>query len=194
MFALRIISFDHYLLPEGMPVIRIFGSTSNGQKTCIHMHDIYPYFYLKYEGEQTGIQNFIHQLKSSIDRAVSLSFNSNSKPTTYVKDIILVKGIPFYGFHSGYAKFLKVYIYNPSLMSRIVGLLENGAVMGQNFSVYESHIPFLLQFLVDYNLYGMDYINLSFFKARMPILSIYLLINRRQKIKCWQRRNILDIQ
>ncbi|KAJ2998539.1 DNA polymerase zeta [Globomyces sp. JEL0801] len=53
------------------------------------------------------------------------------------------------------------------MVNRIVGLLETGAIMGQKFEVYESHIPYLLQFLVDYNLYGMEFIHLSFFKIRL---------------------------
>ena len=42
--------------------------------------------------------------------------------------------------------------------------------MNQKFEVFEAHIPFLLQFFVDYNCYGMGYINLSkcFFRAPLP--------------------------
>lgn len=32
------------------PVIRIFGMSSTGDKACIHIHQVYPYFYVPYDG------------------------------------------------------------------------------------------------------------------------------------------------
>ena len=49
-------------------------------------------------------------------------------------------------------------------------MLQSGAILDTKFRVYESHIPFLLQFLVDYNLHGMGYIDVGYFKFRLPRL------------------------
>ncbi|ONM60806.1 DNA polymerase zeta catalytic subunit [Zea mays] len=45
----------------------------------------------------------------------------------------------------------------------------SGAVSNRSFQPYESHIPYLLHFLVDYNLYGMGHIHVKNFKFRPPL-------------------------
>ncbi len=45
-------------------------------------------------------------------------------------------------------------------------LLQGGAVMNKSFQPHEAHIPFLLQFFIDYNLYGMNMISLGAAKFR----------------------------
>lgn len=34
-----------------VPVIRIFGASSTGKKTCVHVHQVYPYFFVEYLGQ-----------------------------------------------------------------------------------------------------------------------------------------------
>lgn len=46
-------------------------------------------------------------------------------------------------------------------MSSIVSLLQSGLIMDMRFEVYESHIPFLMQFMMDHNVCGMDEIKVS---------------------------------
>ena len=58
---------------------------------------------------------------------------------------------------------------NPNVQSRIVTLLQSGAVMDRKYQTYESHIPYLHQFFIDHNLFGMDYIHLKDGRFRMPV-------------------------
>jgi hypothetical protein len=62
----------------------------------------------------------------------------------------------------------QVYLYDPGLEQRVVGLLQTGAVMGRLFASFESHIPYLLQFLIDYNIYGMNMVSASAVQFRGP--------------------------
>lgn len=68
-----------------------------------------------------------------------------------------------------------IYIYNFYLtcmhcifwsLCRVCELLQGGAVMNKSFQPHEAHIPFLLQLFIDYNLYGMNMINLAAVKFR----------------------------
>lgn len=65
---------------------------------------------------------------------------------------------PFYGYHQTEHKFLKIFLYNPAFIRRAANLLQNGAILGRVYQPHESHVPFNLQFMIDYNLYGMSFL------------------------------------
>ena len=55
----RINQIDYIVSPSGAldntnlpraPVIRIYGDSSVGEKACLHIHQVYPYFFLEYAG------------------------------------------------------------------------------------------------------------------------------------------------
>ncbi|KAF9956248.1 DNA polymerase zeta, partial [Modicella reniformis] len=125
----------------------------------------YPYFFVPYEGslEPAHLQAYIQQLGLSLNHAACISFNMPQDPwkSQFVVAIVPVKGIPFYGYHVGYSVFLKIYLFNPDFENRIVDIMRSGAIMGTRFQPFESHIPFRLQFFVDFNLYGMGWLELE---------------------------------
>jgi len=56
----QINQIDHVLVPPGpldnsslrqVPVIRVFGPSSTGKRACVHIHQVYPYFFVDYLGE-----------------------------------------------------------------------------------------------------------------------------------------------
>jgi DNA polymerase zeta len=162
-------------LPQ-VPVIRVFGSTETGQKVCCHIHGALPYLYLPYQEstEKSLVENYISTLRHSIDHALALSYRrnpyDNPKHTTFVAHITLVKGVPFFGYRVGYKYFLKIYLLNPSHMTRFTDLLQQGAILRQPFQPYEAHLQFLLQWMCDFNLYGCAYIETAkhYFRAPLP--------------------------
>ena len=89
----------------------------------------------------------------------------------YVARITLCKGVPFYGFHVGYRFYLKIYLLNPSRMTRLADLLRGGAVGKQCFQPYEAHIPYILGFMIDFNLYGCGFVDCEKVKFRAPVPS-----------------------
>ena len=51
--------------------------------------------------------------------------------------------------------------------SRLADLLVAGVVMNQVLQPHEAHIPFVLQFMIDHHLFGMNHIHLASIKFRM---------------------------
>lgn len=93
--------------------------------------------------------------------AVSLKRNPSSPNAQFVRAIILVKGVHFYGFHSSYSPFLKILLSDPAIVNRAVTLLQAGTIMKTRFRIYESHLSYILQFMSDFGLYGCGWIDLA---------------------------------
>ena len=60
-------------------------------------------------------------------------------------------------------------MYDPKDLNKVATVLLSGAVLGQSFQPYEAHVPYLLKFKTDFNLHGMEYINLSRVLLRDPL-------------------------
>lgn len=116
------------------------------------------------------VDAYIRRLHVGIDRAMAVVYRSQ-KRHPYVARITLCRGIPFYGFHVGYRFYLKIYLLNPSRISRLADLLRGGAVGRQFFQPYEAHIPYILGFMIDFNLYGCGFVDCENVKFRTPIPS-----------------------
>ncbi|XP_073432100.1 DNA polymerase zeta catalytic subunit isoform X2 [Dendrobates tinctorius] len=184
MFSLRLVTADYYLAApvpgldvtsspfrdcpvRRVPVVRVFGATPAGQKTCLHLHGIFPYLYVPCDGYgQKDPDRYLRQVAFSIDRALNVALGNPSANTQHVFKITLVSGVPFYGYHEKERQFLKIYLYNPSMLKRVSELLQGGAVMNKCYQPHEAHVPYLLQLFIDYNLYGMNLINLAAVKFR----------------------------
>lgn len=115
---------------------------------------------------------YMYRLHMSIDYALAVSYrrDQGTENAKFVARVTLVKGVPFYGFHVGYRYFLKIYLFNPVVVSRLADLLQQGVIMKQRFQPYETHLQYLLQFMCDYNLYGCDYLEAgkAYFRAPVP--------------------------
>ncbi|ETE72844.1 DNA polymerase zeta catalytic subunit, partial [Ophiophagus hannah] len=135
-----------------------------GQKTCLHLHGIFPYLYVPYDGY--GHLPDLRSLAFSIDRALNVTLGNPSSSVQHVFKVSLVYGMPFYGYHEKERQFMKIYLYNPAMVKRVCELLQGGAIMNKIYQPHEAHIPYLLQLFIDYNLYGMNLINLAAVKFR----------------------------
>ncbi|KAE8602678.1 hypothetical protein XENTR_v10014081 [Xenopus tropicalis] len=184
MFFLRLVTADYYLaapLPgldvtrshfrdgpvRRVPVVRVFGATPAGQRACLHLHGIFPYLYTPYDGYgQQDPERYLRQIAFSIDRALNVALGNPSANSQHVFKITVVSGVPFYGYHEKERQFMKIYLYNPVMVKRVSELLQGGAVMNKCYQSHEAHVPYLLQLFIDYNLYGMNLINLAAVKFR----------------------------
>ncbi|ERN16936.1 hypothetical protein AMTR_s00057p00185570 [Amborella trichopoda] len=189
VFSVRIVSLDYYTAPPipevdicynnflgqevaEVPVIRVYGSTLAGQKTCLHVHQVFPYLYIPYDDDlsqapQEGLA-YTRLLASAIEKALKFGGSVGSK-RQHVHSCSLVRAKRFYGHYSSEELFIKIYLYYPHEVARVASLLLGGAILNRSFQPHESHIPFLLQFMVDYNLYGMGHLHLCKVKLRHPL-------------------------
>ncbi|PLW35952.1 hypothetical protein PCASD_12701 [Puccinia coronata f. sp. avenae] len=189
------------LLPRGqqfykVPVVRLFGATPAGQRVVAHVHGAMPYFYVQYEApiDPDTVHAYIRRLGASLNYATAASLgkihsSADRGKHQYVAYIALCKGIPFYGFHVGYRYFLKIYCLQPKFKKRMAELLRTGKVMTPwahsrvggamknarptTFKIFEEHIPFHLQFMLDHNLYGCGWVELSNCLFRRPLPDNY---------------------
>ncbi|KAI5008760.1 hypothetical protein ZWY2020_009808 [Hordeum vulgare] len=187
VLSVRIVSLDYYMAPpvpgldisyspfhceevEEVPVIRIYGSTPAGQKTCLHVHQALPYLYVPCPEEilhniERG-NSCMTGLLSDLEKTLQ---NRGPAKRRHVHGCSLVRAKKLYGYHSSEEIFVKIYLYYPHEVSRAATYLLGGAVLDRVFQPYESHIPYLLHFLIDYNLYGMGHVHVTDFKFRPPL-------------------------
>lgn len=95
---------------------------------------------------------------------------SNQKKQ-YIHELCLVEGIPFYGYYPNEKLFIKIVLYNPKDVSKIAALLQSGKIFDRKFQPYEAHIPHILQFFIDNNLYGMGNMFMNHVLFRHPLPS-----------------------
>ncbi|GJQ85800.1 hypothetical protein Trydic_g20357 [Trypoxylus dichotomus] len=150
---------------NNVPVIRIYGSTESGEKICLHVHRVFPYIYIPHDGE-TRVDGFLYQVASALDKAINLSLGQASSSVQHVYKVCLVSGNPLYGYHVRPHQFLRLYFYNPLIVKKACTLLQNGNILGKIYQAHEAHIPYILQFMMDYNLHGMSHIHLADLKYR----------------------------
>ncbi|KAL0228622.1 hypothetical protein GEMRC1_013242 [Eukaryota sp. GEM-RC1] len=154
------------------PVIRVYGSTNQGQHSCLYIHGILPYFFTSIPLDIfTNLNSFLLTLASTLDNAISQSNDSSDYSPTppFVHNIEVVRATSFYGFNPHPQPFLKISLLYPSLITKAASLLREGSILSVPFSIFEAHLSFLSQFMIDCSLVGMDFIKVSNPSFRVPL-------------------------
>ncbi|CAH8608447.1 unnamed protein product [Heterobilharzia americana] len=150
-----------------MPVIRVYGTTTTGQKICVNVHGVLPYFFVELPAVESDVENFIRDFVFSLEKSIRSKLSTPYMREMYIFDASVVSGVSIYGYHDSAKPFIKLYLIDPALVSTCSELLQSGAILNRAFQTYETHIPYLLQFCVDYNLYGMNLLYAGYFKFRV---------------------------
>ena len=87
----------------------------------------------------------------------------------FVHDATLVRARHFYGYHHGERLFVKLQLYDPSSVQRAAAAMLSGGILNRVFQPHESHIPYILQVMVDHNLHGMGLARLRRVTFRTPV-------------------------
>lgn len=109
MFSVRIVNADFYIAEpiegidvtyssfrgskvERVPVIRVYGATCGGQKTCLHVHRVFPYIYVPFDGTQPT-EKYLKQFATSVDFAVQVALGRASSSAHHVHEVEIVRGM-----------------------------------------------------------------------------------------------------
>ncbi|ANZ76042.1 BA75_02457T0 [Komagataella pastoris] len=187
-------------LPQA-PVLRVFGKLETGHTCCVHIHNVYPYLLIQWVGSD------LEKLRHEIDERLRMSFgkqefngldeeehqefpetdslvSENPKPIpqqqTFIADVYRVKGVPFYGFHVMHSVFVKICLLNPKYIPKLSKLLTEGKIFGSKIQPFESHIPYTMQFLADYNLFPCDWLKMKQWYWRSPLIDGNLQLNQKK--------------
>ena len=69
-----------------------------GQKTCLHLHGVFPYLYVPYDGpgmdaEPGTRERYLRQFAASVDKALNVALGRSTSHTQHVYRVILVKAV-----------------------------------------------------------------------------------------------------
>ncbi|CAL1270922.1 unnamed protein product [Larinioides sclopetarius] len=190
MFSLRILTVDSYQSSPisgyddcysdfrgceiyNVPVLTLFGTTQAGQKGALHVHGVFPYMYLRWNDVFPGVstancRKYLQELALEIDKALNVEAVKSNSNKHHVHNITIEKKRSIYGFYAEAEDFLKILFYYPWDTSRVAALLYRQSILNKFIQPYEAHFPYAFQFFVDYNLFGMNTININAFKFRSP--------------------------
>lgn len=146
---------------ERVPVLHAFGAMRDGTRCCVHIHNVFPYCYVEYRGalDELAVQAYTKRLA----RALNAAFATSLPPSLvqpqhqYIAAIHLCKAKLFYGYHDRWSYFLKISYTNPALRMRLSTFLEQGRAM-HTFQPYEAHVQYHLQWMLDYKVFGCDWV------------------------------------
>eukprot|EP00737_Agarophyton_chilense_P001418 gb/GEZJ01001593.1/.p1 GENE.gb/GEZJ01001593.1/~~gb/GEZJ01001593.1/.p1 ORF type:complete len:831 (+),score=91.64 gb/GEZJ01001593.1/:2619-5111(+) len=162
------------LVSDRLPVLRIFGSTPAGQGACLHIHGIRPYLYLPLPKiDPSALLAYTRELHTSLESALRAAYTPDGNPRPFIADMKPVLKHDIYGYHPSPIPFVQVFVYLPTTVQRISAIISQRALpehlIRHHPLPYASHVPFVLQFLSDFSLAGMDYIHLSQVRFRVPL-------------------------
>ena len=172
---------------QKVPVIRIFGSLPTGHQVLCHIHGVFPYIFIRYDGnqhDQSSVMNQkctqIHSIleeRASVIKRKKYNITKNREKTKlankleYIANVSVVKGVPFYGYHIGWSLYYKISFLDPYIMNTFSDTIKEGKLFNKKVETFESHIPYIPQFFADYNLFGCSWIQLNKCYFRNPVLN-----------------------
>ena len=132
------------------------------------------------------MKRFINRLGSEINLALAKAptgqdgdqaqaarragFGFSSTNANAIQSIRLVKGTPFYGYHVGFAYYLRIAFLKQSHRWTLLKMLgEEDLILKRKFKVYEAHLGFELQFMCDFGLGGCGWLDIHDARFREPL-------------------------
>ncbi|KAN0088533.1 DNA polymerase family B domain containing protein [Tylopilus felleus] len=150
----------------GHTMLRVFGVTEAGNSVLANVTGFMPYFYVPVPRgfDDTELDAFMDALNKSAGG-------------NYVLNVETVKRRSLWGYlGDDWIPFMKLTISEPKVLPKVRGVFERGELsfrecfmLGQSYSTYESNIPYILRFMIDTKVVGMNWIEIP--AGRYKLLS-----------------------
>jgi DNA polymerase I len=124
---------DADYLQNGKPIIRLFGRDTEGKAVCCFVEGFSPYFYAR--GDEKSLRELLE-----------------GKPE--ISSIESRKKFPAIGYRKEPVKVFKITVKKPEDVPK----LREELIAKGKFEIFEADILFRYRFLIDHDLYGMDWI------------------------------------
>ncbi|ORX91873.1 hypothetical protein K493DRAFT_325449 [Basidiobolus meristosporus CBS 931.73] len=137
------------------PTIRLFGVTEKGNSITCHVRGFFPYFYIP--APQGFTESHIPEFKMALEVLPP------------VREVYIQMKESIYGFHGNTkVPFLRIELAFPKLVATTkhihFSIKEHGITFGQFPSyacqTYESNLEYILRFMIDCHIYGINWIEL----------------------------------
>lgn len=160
-----------------VPIVRLYGVTQQGHSVCAHCYGFTPYCYaeLPYTFDDADKAKLEAELNAQLTAKASRSNNNDVGPRCVLGIDILHGWRSLMGYDDGSRrhKLAKIYVSVPTLVPTLRRLLIDGIrIPGSSagypigLQPYESNVPFLLRFLIDAEITGCQWLEVSKFQLR----------------------------
>lgn len=145
-----------------VPIMRMYGITSEGNSVCCHVHGFTPYFYVTVPVNFT--ESSCNEMKTNLNKAILEDLRGNKdniKECVLEVRLVQAKSIMYYKGDSNIT-FARVSVALPKLIAAAKRLIERQplsfGLMDPQF--YETNIDFDIRFMVDTSIVGCSWIEL----------------------------------
>lgn len=121
--------------------------------------------------EEQELENAMEEEQEDEDDEKGIDSNEKPNLRKYIANVSVCKAVPIYGFQIGYKLFYKISLLSPLYKNRLARMFQENKINLHHFDqpnetkknanptyVYEAHLPYLLQFLTDFNLFGCGWL------------------------------------
>ncbi|KAF8845184.1 hypothetical protein BDN67DRAFT_962126 [Paxillus ammoniavirescens] len=148
----------------GRTMLRMFGVTEAGHSVLANITDFMPYFYVP-----------VPRGFDAADLGPLADALNHSAGGSFVIGIKLVNKRTLWGYRGDdWMAFMELTISDPKSLPKVRGLFERGEVsfrdffpLGQPYATYESNIPYILRFMIDTKVVGMNWIEIPAGKYKL---------------------------
>jgi DNA polymerase delta subunit 1 len=147
------------------PIVRLYGVTSAGNSVLFHVHGFTPYFYVAappgFTKEHCG------KFREALEQRIASEGRRGERCNVHVLGVELeTEKKTIYGYHlQDNQQYIKIYAAVPTLVPALRGIVDRGfecpGFGHRGYATFESNIPFVLRYMIDNDITGMNWLELK---------------------------------